>query len=264
MPRVLPDWVEESSKKYEKQIQQNLINAAKARKQKKQNRTQLKRHRAQLEQSPNNTNTNNRPPHKRHKPSTPPPVDRPDATIPDVPSEPAPKPKPKPKPKTTPTKKKKKTPTKKKKKSPTKKRKKKRKNRNNLMLDTDEDEWSDASGGSLGSLVDFVIQDVGSDEEYDPAADLSIHKRDRKRYRNYNSDGDLISDEDDISESFGSLMSLNDNYNSMILSSPPKKKRKGIRTVCNILPLCQWGAKCYRKNKQHFEQYAHPWKDKIQ
>ncbi|ETO10546.1 tyrosyl-DNA phosphodiesterase [Reticulomyxa filosa] len=42
---------------------------------------------------------------------------------------------------------------------------------------------------------------------------------------------------------------------------PPEKKikRDGIKTVLPDRPLCQFGAGCYRKNANHFEEFFHPW-----
>ena len=242
----------------------------------RQNRNQNENHNHNI----NNSNNNN-----SFKPSTPPPQNRPDSIIDDgmgILSSPEPSQGNNDKPiviqntnnrqnNNTDNKKKAKTKTKakaKNKKAPTKKRKKKKKYGANLG---DEDEWSDSSGGSIGSLKDFVMDDIAdSDEEYDVMQDINAIKRGRKRYRRFGSNGDddmIGSDEDeddDLDESFSSLMNLNGNlnsFNSMIITSPPKKKRKGIRTVCNILPLCQWGEKCFRKNESHFKQYYHPWKN---
>lgn len=35
---------------------------------------------------------------------------------------------------------------------------------------------------------------------------------------------------------------------------PPTKKSK----ISSTLPVCPYGAKCYRKNPQHFKEYSHP------
>jgi len=175
-----------------------------------------------------------------------------------------------------------------------------------LLLTSDEDD--DESVGSVGSLVDFVVDDdvivyrrnglnassstsssshMHSDEEYDVRQDImelrraanTNHNRNRKRkrYASFDSNGDLLSeDEDDedydfdgdLNESFSSLLNVdnadragNSNYNSMVMDEPPNRKRKGTRTVCEILPLCRYGKACYRKNLQHFAEFAHPWSD---
>ena len=286
-PRVLPDWVQQCSNEHSRKTQQNLKNAANALKQKKTIR--------QTKHDPN-TNCNhdvlqmdinsNTSPICRNKPSTPPPSSRPNSIInalDDLSSDDASpsnnsnqnfKISPKLKPKTNPdamdidndyksmTLKQLKALCREKGlkvggnktvliqrlKDPTnathkKQKKKKRKNKNCLMIDTDEDEWSNDSEGTVGSLKDFVItQSIESDEDYDVEEDVNM------------SNGNMSDFEDGISDTFSSFMSFN--------TTPPNKRRRGIRTVCNMLPLCQWGKRCYRKNKNHFEEYAHPWKDK--
>eukprot|EP00483_Globobulimina_turgida_P001777 UN01779 len=108
---------------------------------------------------------------------------------------------------------------------------------------------------------------IDSDEDYDVMNDIKQHKNQRKRYRSFdaNNNSDDGDEYDDFNDSFDSLMNINaygsGSYNSMIVSPPPKKKRKGQKTVLKLLPLCRWGPACYRKNSQHFNEFAHPWKD---
>eukprot|EP00667_Euglena_gracilis_P023888 EG_transcript_27208 len=39
---------------------------------------------------------------------------------------------------------------------------------------------------------------------------------------------------------------------------PPPKKAKVPTEVPDIRPVCKYGASCYRHNRRHFEEYAHP------
>merc|ERR1712087_876304 len=151
-----------------------------------------------------------------------------------------------------------KSPFKPKKAKQTKKKKRKGKNRNDLTARTNSNDWSD-SEGSVGSLVDFVDDGDGhaSDEDYDVRDDLGNNKG-KKRV---DSVGLLIDDDEyDLNGSFDSLMDIDLQGNSMDMTPPPKKQRKGTRTVLHMLPLCSYGMKCYRKNKHHLKEYGHPWK----
>jgi len=155
------------------------------------------------------------------------------------------------------------------------KKQKKRKTTKRKKKDPEEHD----SEGSVGSLIDFVVDGNGneSDEDYDIRDDIALNHRNRNRTRNnrkrqqsVDSNGMLISDDefDDDDEGlvddFDSLMDIDwkgggyDNHDS----PTPKKKRKGVRTVCDMLPLCRYGKKCYQKNERHLREYGHPWKDK--
>eukprot|EP01084_Bolivina_argentea_P288624 495422_1 len=120
-----------------------------------------------------------------------------------------------------------------------------------------EDECSDISVESIGSLKDFIIN-----EEYTPSMEFS--------------DGNHVSDEDyNINDDVNAFKRMNiseinsdseyddfddfDDYND--IESTPKIKRQGVKTILAVKPLCQWGAECYRKNAQHFKEFGHPIKD---
>mmetsp|Transcript_50 Transcript_50/g.77 ORF Transcript_50/g.77 Transcript_50/m.77 type:complete len:289 (-) Transcript_50:4-870(-) len=277
--RILPDWVAQSSNK-NKKVKRNLKNT---------NKKATQTHQQTQSQSQNDDSHQH--PNKRHKPSTPPPESRPDSIIGDSNKEQqltdttmvvdkadvkatkahVQKPKNTQKPKKTITTKK------------TTKAKKKGK-------DLDEDD----SEGSVGSLKDFVIDDYGhsnsnsnssgsssyssdhmqDDEEYDVQEDIQALRHDRgarktlRRARDAVGDDLLLSeddddddDDDDEYDEFDDLDTTLGGSFSMMLNEPPAKKRKGKRTVCDILPLCRFGKSCYRKHRKHFSEFAHPWID---
>ena len=88
--------------------------------------------------------------------------------------------------------------------------------------------------GSLGSLQDFI---VGNDTE--------IIDND--------SDEDWVMNSNDLQSNNGSYIISDDDESS------PEIKREGTRFVVKLLPLCKYGANCYRQNPQHKLEYAHPW-----
>ncbi len=43
-------------------------------------------------------------------------------------------------------------------------------------------------------------------------------------------------------------------------AEPAAKKAKKLED--GALPVCKYGQQCFRKNPQHFKEFAHPWLDK--
>lgn len=117
--------------------------------------------------------------------------------------------------------------------------------------DSDIDNDKDGDDDDVGSLKDFIVDESGvlddnynSDEEY-VVSDYEDELLDDRRTRD-----SLMS-----FDSFGSVPS------NPSITPPKNKPRKGKKTILPDRPLCKWGKKCYRKNKQHLKDYYHPWRE---
>jgi bifunctional polynucleotide phosphatase/kinase len=83
-----------------------------------------------------------------------------------------------------------------------------------------------------------------------------------KKYRILDSEEDQSKEEANEKENVGSLNNNNINAQKDDIDKTATDDHRNIQTNTTVsLPPCRYGAKCYRKNPQHFKEFSHPQQD---